>query len=142
MNIQWSKQPCFTWSCLVETCFFSVFFLLTKFFHGRKWSIFSKAPNWKTLFLPKIKQNPGSPNKGCNVIFKPFHQNIKVYSRNKTKSALINWENVAYWKESKQNKALANNFNLSQIHLGWSGGVAMPGKFSIFPLSWKHISST
>ena len=48
------------------------------FMKGDKRGIFSKAPDWKTLFLIKIKikQNPGCANKNKNVVFKHFRQNI------------------------------------------------------------------
>ena len=66
----------------------------------------------------KIKQNPGSPNKEYNAVFKYIHQDVRAYPRSKKKrSALINdWENViAYWKESKQIEELANKLGLFQI---------------------------
>ena len=65
---------------------------------GDEGSTFSKLPDWKSLFLfkIKIKENPGCPNKGYNVVFKNFHQNIRAYYRSKKESALINdWKNIA-----------------------------------------------
>ena len=72
--------------------------------------IFSEAPDWKTLFLLKIKikQNPGCPIKNENVVFKHFHQNIKPIWTN-------DWDNIVYWEESEQREVLANKFGLSQI---------------------------
>ena len=43
------------------------------------------------------------------------------------------WENVAYWEESEQSKALANNFGLSQTQLGSLGGSRSQGNFAISP---------
>ena len=94
---------------------------LTKFIRGRR-RVFSKAPNWKPLFLLKIKikQNSDCSNKEHNAIFKHIHQSIRAYFRSKKKSGLINgWENIfAYWKEFVQNEALANKLGLFQIQLG------------------------
>ena len=77
------------------------------FMQGDEAGIFSKATDWKTLFLVKIKikQNLGSLNKEYNVIFEQIHQNIRVFPRTK-KSALNNdWENItAYWENSKQSE--------------------------------------
>ena len=45
---------------------------------------FSKAPDWKPLFLLKIKikQKPAYRNKEYNLLaFKDFHQNIRAYPR-------------------------------------------------------------
>ena len=52
---------------------------------GNEVGIFVKAPDWMPLFLLKIKikQNPGYPNKECNVIFKHIHQNFRAYCRSK-----------------------------------------------------------
>ena len=57
---------CYTWNYLVETrIFFSVFLLLTKFLYERRWwSIFSKVPDWKPLFLLNIKTKQ---NAGCQI---------------------------------------------------------------------------
>ena len=75
---------------------------------GDEVDIFSKAPDWKTFFLLKIKteENPGCPNKEHNAIFEDIHQNMGAYSRCKKKSALVNhWEKIfAYWEESEQSK--------------------------------------
>ena len=122
MNIQWSKQPPYTWSCLWNLHFFKCVFVIF-----RKWSnkliyfwvtwqnssmkgvglgIFSKVPDGKPLFLLKIKikQNPGCTNKG---ILKHIHQNIRVYPKIK-KSALINdYENIAaHSEQSKQSEGV------------------------------------
>ena len=123
MNIQWSKKSCYTWSSLVYTCIFWVFFFCywpKSFMEGDEGDVFSKAPDWKPLFSLKIKmkQNPGCSNKEYNVIVKYFHQNTRVYLRSKIKSAL-----------TKQRKALTNRFGFSLIHLGGLGGVATPGRF-------------
>ena len=50
-------------------------------------NIFSKAPDWKPLFLLriKIKQNPGCPNKEYNAVFEHIHQSIRAYPRKKKK---------------------------------------------------------
>ena len=65
----------------VESCIFLVCFCYWPnfFMKGDEGGIFSKASDWKTLvFLDmKIKQNPGSPPKNKNVVFKHFHQNIR-----------------------------------------------------------------
>ena len=57
---------------------------------GDEVGIFSKAPDWKPLFLLKIKikQNTGYPNKEYNLAFKHFPQHIRVYPRSKKKYAL------------------------------------------------------
>ena len=49
---------------------------------GDEGSTFSKAVDWKPLFLLmiKIKQNQ---NKEYNAIFQHIHQNIRAYSTNK-----------------------------------------------------------
>ena len=51
----------------VESCTFLVCFCYwsNSFMKRDEGGIFSKAPDWKTLFLlkMKIKQNPGCPNK-------------------------------------------------------------------------------
>ena len=59
---------------------------------GDEEGIFSKAPNWKPLFLLeiRIKQNPGCPNKEYNAIFKHFYMNIKAYARGK-KMCIDQW---------------------------------------------------
>ena len=113
----------YTWSSLVYTCIFWVFFFCywpKSFMKGDEGDVFSKAPDWKPLFSLKIKmkQNPGCSNKEYNVIVKYFHQNTRVYLRSKIKSAL-----------TKQRKALTNRFGFSLIHLGGLGGVATPGRF-------------
>ena len=48
------------------------------------------------------------------------------------------WENVAYWEESEQSKALANNFGLSQTQLGSLEGSRSQGNFAISPLTRKQ----
>ena len=52
---------------------------------GDQGDSFSKAPDWKPLFLlkMKIKQNPASPNKKYNEIFKYIHEDVRIYPRNK-----------------------------------------------------------
>ena len=68
--------------------------------------IFSKAPDWKPLFLLniKIKRNPGCPNKEYSSIFEKIHHNIRIPEI--TISTLINdYENIiAYSDKSKQSK--------------------------------------
>ena len=48
---------------------------------GNEVGIFTKAPGWILLFLfmVKLKQNPGYPNKEYYAIFKHIHQNIRTY---------------------------------------------------------------
>ena len=62
------------------------------FMKGDKRGYFSKFPDWKHLFLfkMKIKQNPGCPNKEFKVDFKHFHQNIRVYHKSK-KICISQW---------------------------------------------------
>ena len=57
----------------------------SSFMKGHEWGIFSKAPNWKPLFLIKIKikQNLRCPNKEYNEDFKHFYQNIRTCPRSK-----------------------------------------------------------
>ena len=47
--------------------------------------IFCETPDWKPLFLLKIKikQNPSCPNKEYNGIFKHIYQNTMAYPRSK-----------------------------------------------------------
>ena len=74
---------------------------------GDKGDIFSKATDWKPLFLIKIKtkQNLGCLNKEYNVIFEHIHQNIRVFSRTKNSALNNNWENItAYEEKSKQSQ--------------------------------------
>ena len=65
---------------------------------------FSKAPDWKPLFLLKMKskQNLAYPNKKHNEIFKYIHEDSGSIPEIK-KSALTNgWENkIAHWEPSK-----------------------------------------
>ena len=93
---------------------------------GDEGSIFSKAPDRKPLFL----LNPGCPNKEYNVVFKHFHQNIRVYPRSKKKHALTNdWENIAYWEECEQVWFLPKTVWDKYRDLG---GVATQENFAIF----------
>ena len=48
---------------------------------GDEAGIFCGAPDWKSLFLLKIKikQNPSCQIKEYNAIFKHIHQNIMAY---------------------------------------------------------------
>ena len=50
---------------------------------GDEGGIFSKTPEWKSLFSLKIKikQSPGCPNKEYNAIFLYINQNIRAYPR-------------------------------------------------------------
>ena len=76
---------------------------------GDEVGIFSKAPDWKPLFLLKIKikQNAGCPNKD---IFKHIHQNIRAYPISK-KSALILinglWKYVVYSELSEKTEGVS-----------------------------------
>ena len=119
MNIQWSKRPYYTWSCFLNSSI-----------EGDEGGIFSKTPDWKSLFLLKIKikLSLGCPNKEHNAIFKHINQNIRAYPRSKKKSELIkDSENIfAYWKESEQSKALENKFVLFQVQLRGLGGSTIP----------------
>ena len=102
MNIQWSKQPPYTWSCLWNLilwyfCYFEKDkFLLTlnlfSFLISRPNSsmerdergFLNKALDWKIVLLHlKFKQKPGCPNKKYNAIFEYIHRNIRAYPRNK-----------------------------------------------------------
>ena len=69
--------------------------------------IFSKATDWKPLFLLKIKikQNLGCLNKEYNAIFEHIHQNIRVFPKTKKFELNNDWENItAYWEKSKQSE--------------------------------------
>ena len=94
--------------------------------------IFSKAPDWKPLFLLKIR------NKKYNVIFEHLHQNIKACLRKK-KSALINdWEKIiVYWEKSEESEVWVNKCGLLQIKLGVPGRQWNPGKTqqALFPFN-------
>ena len=48
---------------------------------GAEGGIISKAPDWKTLFLLKIKskKTQAAQIKNRNVVFKHFYQNIGTY---------------------------------------------------------------
>ena len=92
MNIQWSKQPHYTWSCLrnlhfvVCFCYFwrdkqpfasfnPIYFWIARSnssMKGDGGSIFGKTSDWKSLFLLqiKMKQSSGCPSKEFNAIFK------------------------------------------------------------------------
>ena len=48
---------------------------------GDEGSIFSKAPDWQSLFKIKIEQTPGCPNKEYNAFFKHINQNVMTYPR-------------------------------------------------------------
>ena len=52
---------------------------------GDEVGIFSKAAEWKSLFLLKIeiKHNQRFPNNNFNAIFERVHPIIKAYPRNK-----------------------------------------------------------
>ena len=88
----WANKFCFNFCLFLlylkllswNLHFYSVFLLLTKFLYEKRWwSISSKVPDRKSLFLVdiKIKQNPGCPNKQYNVVFKHFRQNIRAYPK-------------------------------------------------------------
>ena len=113
---------------------------------GDEVGIFSKVPDWKPLFLLKIKtkQNPGCPNKD---IFKHIIQNIKAYPKSK-KSALINdYENiVAYSEQFEQSEAVGEQVRFV-LNIFWgSEGWCHPRKMWLFLLScnklWNSIPST
>ena len=48
---------------------------------GDEGSIFSKAPDWQSLFKIKTEQTQGCPNKQYNVFFKHINQNVMIYPR-------------------------------------------------------------
>ena len=94
----WANKFCFNFCLFLlylkllswNLHFYSVFLLLTKFLYERRWwSIFSKVPDRKPLFLLniKIKQNPG-----CQI--SSIMQYLNTFVRisgpipNKTKSRL------------------------------------------------------
>ena len=85
------------------------------------------------LVSARLRSLPSFVLAEYNAIFKHIHQNIRIYSRSekkKKKSALINYlENIAYWEESEQSKALTNKFLLFQIQLEGSRGSRKQGKF-------------
>ena len=77
------------------------------FMQGHKGGIFSKATDWKPLFLIKIKtkQNLACLNKERNVIFEHIRQNVRVFPRTKSSALNNNCENItAYWEKSKQSE--------------------------------------
>ena len=114
--------------------------------------IFGKGPDWKALFLfkMKIKQNPVYPNKEYNAIFKHIYQNIRV-SQNISevkKPALIYailgncyciFESIRPKRDIRgQVRFVPNTFERY-------GGNATPGRFCNILPSFKHgdsISST
>ena len=104
MNIQWSKQPPYTWSYLwnlpflvlffncwkswVFVCFKLIFFWISRqhfSVEGDEVDIFSKGSGRKLLFFLKIliKQKPCRPNKEYNALFEHIHLSIRTYARGK-----------------------------------------------------------
>ena len=68
------------------------------------------APDWKLLFLPKIKIIMWSSNN--------FIRKSELIPEVKKKPELVNdWENISHWKRSEQTEALAKKFRLLQIQL-------------------------
>ena len=114
---------------------------------GDEGGIFSKASDWKSLFLLKIKikQNTSFPNKVYNAIFKKKKKKkkkkkIKTLGPNTEvkRFAFINdWENIiTNWEESEQSEVLANKLGLFQMQLGvW--GRCNPRKILQFLPSFK-----
>ena len=98
--------------------------------------IFSEAPDWKSLFLLKIKikQNSGCPNKEYNSIFEHINHITRAYPRSqKKKSALIDdYENIiAYWKNPSKGEQMwfvPNTFGESE------GRYHLQENFDIFTL--------
>ena len=71
----WFLFDFFTWIFLAFFCYWP-----NSFMKGDKGGIFSKAPDWKTLFLLiKIKENPDCPNKQWKCSLQHFHQNMRGY---------------------------------------------------------------
>ena len=91
---------------------------------GDKGGIFSKAADWKTLFVLKMKIQ-AAKRKNKNVVFKHFHQNIRPIWTN-------DWDNIVYCEESDQREVLVNKFGLSQLQLGILVFVTTPEKFCNF----------
>ena len=91
----------------MEPAFLSVFFVIS-FMKGDEGSIFSEAPDWKTLFT--------------------LNTFIKISGPILTND----WENIACWEESEQRVVLANKFVLSKTQLGILGLVTTPRKFCNF----------
>ena len=75
------KLPSWNLHRLVDFCYWKE--MKNSFMKGDEGGNFSKVPDWKPLFLLKIKikQKPACRNKEYNVAFKHFHQNIRAYPR-------------------------------------------------------------
>lgn len=108
---------------------------------GDERRIFSKASRWKPLFVLNIKIKIQAAQKRNTIQYSSTFVKISGVIPDIKKPALTNnWENViAYCEESKQSKALANNFGLLQIQVGGLGSSAT--NFSIFTLNlvWKYL---
>ena len=114
MNIQWSKQPPYTWSCLLNLPFLVCFCYFWKVESLLVLNLFiseylDKILPWKEMKLTfsvkllteylllkiKFKQNLGCLNKEYNKIFEHIHQNIRVYPRSK-KIRIDRWQWMYY----------------------------------------------
>ena len=141
MNIQWSKQPPYTWSCLwnlpflvlffncwkswVFVCFKLIFFWISRqnfSVEGDEVDIFSEGSCWKLLFFLKIiiKQKPCRPTRNIMHSLSTFIWVSGPMPEVKT-ICIDQW----LWKHCCIFKA--NKCGLFQIHLG-----ATPGKFGYF----------
>ena len=139
MNIQWSKLPSYTWSCLWNLHFLLfLFFLESHVFgnfkfnyvrisrqnysmEGDEGDIFSKAPVCKLFLLLKIKikQNPGCQNKEYNATFEHIYRIIMAYPT--IKKVFIDqwlWKCYCISGEIAVKQVVSNKCGLFQIHLG------------------------
>lgn len=93
MNIQWDKQSRYTWNCLWNMSFFSVYL----------WFLESKVfVCFKLISLDELAFTIKLQTENLNAIFEHIHQNIKAFPRSDEKSA-IDYENIiGYSENSKQ----------------------------------------
>ena len=103
---------------------------------GDEGGILSKASDWKSLFLlkVKIKQNTSCPNlKKKKKLIRTSGPNTEV----KRFAFISDWENIiTYWEESEQREVLANKLGLFQMQLG-AWGRCNPRKILKFLPSFK-----
>ena len=99
MNIMWSKQPPYTWSCLWNLKFWCFFFWKVLAFFKRVSEYLDQILQWKEMkeaFLVKLQtenlcfclrwklnKTQASQIKNINVVFNHIHQNIRTYPRSK-----------------------------------------------------------
>ena len=105
---------------------------------GDEGGILSKLSNEKPLFLlkVKIKQNPGSPNKEYNTIFKRIHPIIRAYSRIK-KICIDRWFWNLYYILGRLRTKRGVGELVFQIYFGGLSVGATPIKFCKF---YSHFS--